>query len=181
MSCSLCAPAMEEMQDQERDWIMQGQVHLFLLPFQNSKVQIRLGNKQTKKQNKKPLVSVFMFIQLFEQIRRLKELGIREEVHPTPGHRVGWHIGCPQWWQRDVGGQPSTISRINYWHWEDSLVDGFPWLYSLILGIYAAGDPAGHLIGKPRVLQLSFVEFQPHTPIWIMYSFRSQGWALNKA
>ena len=137
--------------------------------------------KQTKKQNKKPLVSVFMFIQLFEQIQRLKELGRREEVTPNSRTR-SWMA----YWVFTVvagrcGRSTSTISRINYWHREYSLVDGFPWLYSLILGIYAAGDPAGHLIGKPHVLQLSFVEFQPHTPIWIMYSFRSQGWALNKA
>lgn len=55
-----------------------------------------------------------MFIQLFEQIQRLKELGRREEARTQPQGTELDGILCPQWWQRDAGGQPSTISRVNY-------------------------------------------------------------------
>jgi hypothetical protein len=58
-------------------------------------------------------------------------------------------------------------------------MEGFPVVVSESEHLYGL-RPAGHLLGKPRVIQVSFAEFQPHAPIWIMYAFRSHGWALNK-
>lgn len=134
-----------------------------------------------KKTQKNPLVSIFTFDPFLQQILVLKELERGRRQCLSPGLGAGWHLGRPWWRQRYVVALPCTTSRINYWLQRYSLAVGSPWFSSLILGICAAWDLAGHLIDKPRVTQVSSAEFQAHAPIWVMYSFRSQGWALNKA
>lgn len=121
------------------------------------------------------LFSTFPFNLFFKQI-----LSLKEQKQSVP--RLG--VGGPSVWSGTSRGtwrgQPSILSRINDWlpQWASWV---FAPLLSLFQDIHAARDLAGHLIGKPRVAGLSFAEFQPRAPIWIMYSFRSQGWALNKA
>lgn len=82
-----------------------------------------------------------MFNQFFEQILILKELEKREEAAlvPRTGSRMAFWVAV-----RVAGyvvGLPSITSRMNYWLRKYPLAHGFPWLYCLILGVYAAWDP----------------------------------------
>lgn len=74
-----------------------------------------LETNKPKKQNKKPLVSVFMFIQLFEQIQRLKELGIREEVAPN-SRTQSW---MASWVSTAVA---ERWGRSTFYHQQDKLL-----------------------------------------------------------
>lgn len=121
------------------------------------------------------LFSTFPFNLFFKQI-----LSLKEQKQSVPRLGVGCPSVCSGVSRGSWRGQPSILSGINDWlpQWASWV---FARLLALFQDIHAAGDLAGHLIGKPRVAGLSFAEFQPRVPIWIMYSFRSQGWALNKA